>query len=58
MLLEKQFRIRNDDTDLLSELEDEFRRLQLKYNVGGLVSGDVDDREEYNVNGSVKSKQE
>ena len=58
MSSETQFRIRNDDTDLLTELEDELRRLQLKHNVGNLVSGDIDDREEYNVNGTVKAKQE
>jgi hypothetical protein len=38
MSTETQFRIRNDDTDLLSDLEDELRRLQLKHNVGNLIS--------------------
>jgi len=52
------FRIRNDDTDLRSELEEELLKLELQHNVGALVHGDIEDAEAFSANPSTKSKQE
>ena len=52
------FRLKNDDTDLKSKLQEEILRLAIAFNVGYLIGGNVEDRENYSDNQSTKSKQE
>ena len=57
-MTETSFRMKFDDTDMLTDLNDELTRLELKYNVGTLLRGDVEDREDFDIKGSMRSKQE